>query len=155
MRASYFLWGALIIAGGVSLFLLKYKVQGLENELVANQQQVLRDRASIRVLEAEWTYLNDPDRLRRLAAEHLGFGPATARNLAEIDALPMRNGVPNATPGQLPQKVAPRDRAQIQADASPAPESFGHVLLARIQELLFPGSASANTLPSRRQQVRQ
>ena len=146
MRAAHFLWGALIIAGIVSVFLLKYKVQGLENQLVANQEQVLRDRSAIRVLEAEWTYLNDPDRLRRLSAEHLGFGPATARNVAEISALPYRNAASGSAPAQV-KSIPPRARQQIEAKAAPAESGFGRVLLARVHDLLFAGTAGAMTPP--------
>ena len=149
MRAAYFLWGLLIVGGGASLFLLKYKVQALENELVSRQQQVSRDRSAIRVLEAEWTYLNDPERLRRLSAEHLGFGPATAKNVATIDALPMRAASPNATP---PAPTAPlRARPQFEAEAAPPHETLGHVFLARLQNLLF---ASAGAMTPPRQQRR-
>jgi len=150
MRASWFLWGALAIGVGVSLFLLKYKVQALENELIARQEQVIRDRSAIRVLEAEWTYLNDPERLRRLSAEHLGFGPATTQNVADIAALPYRGGVDAPAPVSQPNVVPPRARPEVEAQARPEiaePTGFGPVLFARLQHLLFPASAGAATLP--------
>lgn len=149
MKASWFLWGALTIGSGVSLFLLKYKVQALENELVSRQEQVVRDRSAIRVLEAEWTYLNDPERLRRLSAEHLGFSPATTQNVADIAALPYRAGVEAVA---QPSIVTPKARPDVEAQARPEatePTGFGPVLLSRIQHLLFSTSAGAATLPSR------
>jgi len=141
MRPSYFLWGALAVGVFVSLFLLKYKVQDLENELVASRGQVVRDRAAIRVLEAEWTYLNDPERLRRLSAEHLGFGPATARNIADLSSLPYRNNdeKPVAQPGA---GVPPRSAEAVEAKA-PEPQSFRRVIYARIRSLILPASAEA------------
>ncbi len=151
MRASYFLWGALAIGVGVSLFLLKYKVQALENELVARQEQIVRDRGAIRVLQAEWTYLNDPERLRRLSAEHLGFGPATQKNIAVIDALPFRN--PNEAPAQVSQPgsatpAAPQTSASIETrKVDGDSESMGAVFFAKIQRLLFSTSAGAATFP--------
>jgi hypothetical protein len=149
MRASYFLWGALVVAGISSVILLKYKVQALEDELTVARQQVSRDRASIRVLEAEWTYLNDPERLRRLSAEHLGFGPATAKNVATLDALPVRGAQPTATP---PVPTIPlRPRPQIEAEAAP-PQSLRRVFFARLQNLLFAGTAGATTFPSSRRE---
>lgn len=153
MRASYFLWGALVVAGISSVILLKYKVQALEDELTAARQQVSRDRAAIRVLEAEWTYLNDPERLRRLAAEHLGFGPATAKNVTNIDSLPMRGVPANATP---PVATTPlRARPQIEAEIAPPPESFGHVLFARLQNLIFAGTAGATTFPATKRNTKR
>lgn len=155
MRLSYFLWGALVIGGGVSLFLLKYKVQALENELVARQEQVIRDRAAIRVLQAEWTYLNDPERLRRLSAEHLGFGPATMQNVIDIDSLPVKKNsdlpaqVSQPTPSAPAVPAVPQIRTQTEATAqhARATGNFVPVLLTRIQRLLFPASAGAATFP--------
>lgn len=149
MRASWFLWGALAVCVVVSLFLLKYKVQALENELVARQEQVIRDRSAIRVLQAEWTYLNDPERLRRLSNEHLGFGPATAQNVADISALPIRAGA--EVPAPVSQPVPAKPSNDIQAQARPIsaePTGFGPVLLSRLQRLFFPTSAGAATFPS-------
>jgi hypothetical protein len=152
MRASYFLWGALAIGVGVSLFLVKYKVQALEDELHLRQAQVTRDRGAIRVLQAEWTYLNDPERLRRLSAEHLGFGPATQQNVAAIDALPFRAGfeppaqVSQPTPAapKVPQTSASLDAQKVSAPEN-TPESMGRVLLTRLQRLLFSATAGAAT----------
>lgn len=149
MRASYFLWGALAIAVGVSLFLLKYKVQDLENELVARQEQIIRDRATIRVLQAEWTYLNDPERLRRLSAEHLGFVPPTAQNVTDIESLPFRKDgdVPAQVSQPTPAPVGPQYRTETPAQQQDARVGFGNVLIARIQRLFFPATAGATTFP--------
>ena len=73
MKVSTLMWVVLTVAVGVSMFLLKYKVQASEEELIAKQEQITRDHGALRVLEAEWAYFNDPERLRRLSAEHLGF----------------------------------------------------------------------------------
>jgi len=155
MRASYFLWGLLTIGVGVSLFLLKYKVQDLENELNASKAQVVRDRATIKVLQAEWTYLNDPERLRRLSSEHLGFGPATAKNVNDIAALPFRSGVevaPELTaPIIAPVNSTPLPRNGIEANAGE--RGFAPLLMARIQRLLFSTSAAA-TPPASKEKAR-
>ena len=155
MRASHFLWGALAICVGVSLFLLKYKVLALENELIARQEQVVRDRAAIRVLQAEWTYLNDPERLRRLSAEYLGFAPATAQNITELSTLPFRAAGEShaADPAQpaIQPTSANQNRPHIEASAGegePRGTSFGAVMIARFQALLFSTSAGAATFPS-------
>jgi len=151
MRAAYFLWGALAVAGGVSLFLLKYKVQALEDQLVASQHQVVRDRSAIRVLEAEWTYLNDPERLRRLSAEHLGFGPATASHIVDISALPMRGTAEGAVSAAHPVSPLIPRLPEIEAKAVPGqPKGFTPVLFARLRSLLFPGVAGAATPPAQR-----
>ena len=143
MRPAFFVWGMLFIGLVTVIFLVKYKVRGLENELVATQQQVVRDKAAIRVLQAEWTYLNDPERLRRLSAEHLGFGPATAKNIVDISALPYRgDGVKPAAQPNAPTHLPVRP--QIEAKDT-EPKGFAPVLLARFHRLLFSATAGAAT----------
>ena len=57
----------------VALFFLKYEVNGLESELNALNRAIVADRELIHVLEAEWSHLNEPARLRGLAQRHLTF----------------------------------------------------------------------------------
>jgi hypothetical protein len=153
MRASYFLWGVLAVAVGSSLFLLKYKVQDLEDQLHASQAQIARDRSAIKVLQAEWTYLNDPERLRRLSAEHLGFGPARKDNIIDVNALPFRG---DTAPQAAMQPTIPARQippGEIEAKVI-APAGFAPVLIARIQRLLFSSTAGAATPPSRARERR-
>jgi hypothetical protein len=151
------------------MFLLKYKVQALEDELVAKQAQVVRDRGAIRVLEAEWTYLNDPERLRQLSSEYLGFGPPAVINIAEISTLPMRGAAdtaatPAGAPETAPAKHNPLDdiKPQFQTQlrtpaAAPAPRSPSvvSVSIARLQRLLFPTAAGATSLEASSSRVRR
>jgi hypothetical protein len=149
------MWIPLAIGVGVSMFLLKYEVQALEDELVAKQTQVVRDRAAIRVLEAEWTYLNDPERLRELSAQYLGFGPPAVTNIADITSLPMKGASEAAdAPDTAPVKRNPLDdiKPQFQTElrappAAPAPRSPSvvSVAVARLQRLLFPTAAGATS----------
>jgi hypothetical protein len=144
------MWLMLTVAVGAALFMLKYKVQDLENELVGKQQQIVRDQSAIRVLQAEWTYLNDPGRLRRLSEEYLDFHAATPQNVSGIDALPFRNG---GAP-QLDATVrAPETHAEIAAPAfvpvaAPERPSVVSVAFARLQRLLLPSAAGAATINS-------
>ncbi len=144
------MWLSLAIMVGVGMFLVKYKVQALEDELLAKQEQIVRDRGSIRVLEAEWTYLNDPNRLRRLSAQHLGFGPSVPQNVTNLSELPMRDAagarVDTPAPPMLPAGTA------IRADAAPslAQPAFERpaglpVFLARLQRMLLPEAVGATT----------
>lgn len=156
MRPVALLWIPLAVAVGVSMFLLKYKVQALEDELVARQAQVVRDRGAIRVLEAEWTYLNDPERLRQLSGEYLGFGPPAVINIADISALPLR-GAADAAPESAPAKHNPLEnlKPQFQTELrsppmAPVPRSPSvvSVAFARLQRLLVPTAAGATSSSS-------
>lgn len=158
---GWLMWSLLAVAIGVSMYLLKYKVQALEDQLTAKHEQIARNRGAIRVLEAEWTYLNDPGRLRRLSAQYLGFGPAVPQNVVDISALPMRDAT-GATAVQTPgeetltgSKPLPPLGPTVHAANTPYPHNrvaFANdrpaglpVLVARLQHLLFPDAVGATT----------
>ncbi|GGB23515.1 hypothetical protein GCM10011505_00900 [Tistrella bauzanensis] len=75
------------IAAG--LFWVKYRVASLEDAYVARNAELLREQESIHVLKAEWAYLNNPDRLERLAAEYLETAPVQGRQLVSLASLPL------------------------------------------------------------------
>jgi hypothetical protein len=158
------MWAILTIAVGVALFLLKHKVQELEHQLVAKRAQIVRDRGAIRVLEAEWTYLNNPERLRRQSEEYLGFHPPAPGNVATIASLPFKGAredgtaqaVPQVTfekpapmPAQIPAPRAPQLHTELQPSplqtASTERPSILSVTYARLQRLLLPTAAGATT----------
>lgn len=58
-------WGAIAVAGG-ALFHISYQVERLESERHALDQAIEQERQSIRILRAEWAYLNQPERLAAL-----------------------------------------------------------------------------------------
>ncbi len=159
MRPITLMWIPLAVGVGVSMFLLKYEVQALEDELVAKLGQIVRDRGTIRVLEAEWTYLNDPERLRQLSGEYLGFGPPAIVNIASIGTLPMRGAAAapaeSAPANHLPLDVIePQFQTELRSPpAAPAPRSPSVVSasIARLQRLLIPTAAGAtSSSPERR-----
>jgi hypothetical protein len=102
---------ALLCLAGVSgaLYKLKYKVQALDREAVALQRQILAEREAIRLLDADWAYLNQPDRLQALAERHLTLAPINPRQFAMISTIPARM-IPL---GDIP--VTPSERQNSQA----------------------------------------
>jgi hypothetical protein len=162
--AAWLTWGLLAVMIGVGMYLLKYKVQGLEDQLIAKREQIQRTRGAIRVLEAEWTYLNDPGRLRRLSAQYLGFGPAVPQNVVDISALPMRAPATAVGADQFPSedtltgaKPLPPLGPTVHAANTPQPgmifandrpDGFP-VLVARLQHLLFPEAVGATSESNR------
>lgn len=53
------------------LFQIKYKVSNLRHDLSEINRQLAADKDSIRVLKAEWSYLNKPERVEKLASKYL------------------------------------------------------------------------------------
>jgi cell division protein FtsL len=79
----------LLLAGALSvvLFSVKYQVQDLEQEMVDLNKSIIDERQSIHVLQAEWSHLNDPQRLRVLATRYLGMKPVDATRMVSFEGL--------------------------------------------------------------------
>lgn len=73
---------------GVALFAIKYQVRDLENELTGINRQIIAHREAIHVLNAEWSYLNDPDRLAALSKRFLQLAPTTSDRIGSFASLP-------------------------------------------------------------------
>ncbi|HJO97408.1 MAG: hypothetical protein QGF38_03575 [Rhodospirillales bacterium] len=74
----------------VVLFSLEFQVRKLEDELAALDRAIVAESQAIHVLKAEWSYLNDPWRLRRLAERFLRLTPVRPEQLSTLANLPRR-----------------------------------------------------------------
>jgi hypothetical protein len=83
---------ALVLTAAVSygIYEIKYDVVELEQELARLNRDLIAEREAVKVLKAEWSYLNRPERLEKLAERHLELGPAQVRSLASLDEVPPR-----------------------------------------------------------------
>lgn len=88
MRRSMTLWLLLATCAGISLFLIKHEVQEREDRLNALHREILADQEAIQVLNAEWSYLNRPDRLEHLIRELGDRRAANHLQLTSLDLLP-------------------------------------------------------------------
>lgn len=88
MRLMDLMWLGLVLVVAVALFVLKYEVQNLEDTLAERNADIDAHARAIQVLEAEWTFLNDPARLRRLGLEHLELAPIEPARIISIDSIP-------------------------------------------------------------------
>ena len=61
---------ALAIIIGVGLFATSKKVQNAESKLYTQQKNIVQQEERIAVLNAEWHYLNNPQRLEQLAGHY-------------------------------------------------------------------------------------
>ena len=73
MRRSTFFWSVLGIAVVIGLFIIKHRVQDLEDRLHALNAEIIINRDATQVLRAEWSYLNEPIRLEALSKRLLGM----------------------------------------------------------------------------------
>lgn len=91
IRRATVLSFAFALAAGTALFVVKHEVQKLEEELGRISRATLADQEAVHVLKAEWSYLNEPSRLQRLAEKHLHLKPLTAQRMVELDSLPWKH----------------------------------------------------------------
>jgi cell division protein FtsL len=90
MRLMMLGWIVGIAVLVAALFHLKYQVEGLDQRLALIERGIDRDREAIRVLKAEWAYLNRPERLERLARSYLQLRPASPYDVRTLSDLPKR-----------------------------------------------------------------
>lgn len=79
---------ALIVAAAFSLYQVKYRVQAIQSEIAQVKRELDTERESLNVAAAEWAYLNQPQRLQRLAERHLSLKPLDTKQIATLDAVP-------------------------------------------------------------------
>ncbi|MBT3359400.1 MAG: hypothetical protein HN403_07210 [Rhodospirillales bacterium] len=108
---------AILLAAALSvvLFGVKYQVQDLEDELSSIDRGILNEERAIHVLRAEWSHLNDPERLRRLAERHLDLRPVSARQVGapqDLSELPQK--AENGSGAASAKSVAFKERGQHQ-----------------------------------------
>lgn len=114
-RVSTILAGAAAVLSGTGLFWVSQSVQESESRLYMLERSIESEREAIRVLRAEWDYLNRPERLEVLAEEYLGL------ESANVEAL---SGDAARIPGPVTLPFTPARKPQISRNAvftEPAP----------------------------------
>jgi hypothetical protein len=126
-----------VAAMSVGLYWTELGVRDLKREQVRLQDELVRERDAIRVLRAEWSYLNRPERLQALAARYLHLVPSIASQVATVDAVPLRTPVaggrvltPSETPEDVGREVWPRADGPLPLPASKPRQPGRSVILA-------------------------
>ena len=95
-----------------------YRVKAQEHQLEEMKATLAQEAEAIRVLKAEWTNLNQPDRLQALARRHLALAPTGASQITILASLPLKapttsapSPVVEAT--DLPERATPEARVLI------------------------------------------
>lgn len=109
--ATIFIWATLVCFVGVTMFIMKYKVQSLESELIAINRNISNDIKTIHILKAEWSHLNSPNRLRNLASKHIALNQVVAEQIINYSVLPLNNN----EDGDSNRKLAAKQKLSAQA----------------------------------------
>jgi hypothetical protein len=91
MKPAFFL--SFIILGVIAfvLFEVEYRVDSLRSQFNEVNRELVADRQEIHVLRAEWSYLNQPERLKKLSQKYLALETARPRQIRDIGAIPFRD----------------------------------------------------------------
>lgn len=77
-----------VAALAIGLYLVKYSVQDVQRNVATLKNDLAVEKEALHLLNAEWAYLNRPDRLRVLADRHLDLVPLDSRSINAVAALP-------------------------------------------------------------------
>ena len=121
-----------LVALAYVIYQVKYESRALDAEIAALGRDIDDERDAIAVLRAEWSLLNRPERIERLAQKYLKLAPAKPVQLVTVDTVTERDfdharldAAPPAQP-PVPQAskptTAPAKRPPAVA-AVPAPET--------------------------------
>jgi len=92
---------ALLVLVSFELYNGVHRVKAQEQALVSMSAQIAREAEQIRVLKAEWSYLNQPDRLQALARRHLALAPTGASQIVVLTSLPIRGDTMSMAPSPV------------------------------------------------------
>ncbi|MBF0325402.1 cell division protein FtsL [Magnetospirillum moscoviense] len=109
------------IAGvlGVGLFFVKHEVRDQEARLAELNREIQRNQEEIHVLKAEWSYLNDPARLRQLSEKFLSMRVMAP---SQITSLTPARKEPTATAALAAPKPVPVPSVKSE-QTRPAPKA--------------------------------
>jgi cell division protein FtsL len=81
MRISTLFWLCVVFVAVLGLYKVKYKVHEVKSEVASLENKLADESRAVHVLEAEWSYLTRPERVRELANQHLKLEPLTSAQM--------------------------------------------------------------------------
>ncbi|CCQ72811.1 hypothetical protein [Magnetospira sp. QH-2] len=126
----------LAIGLSLGLFQLKYEVQELVDKRDDLERSIGNDRQAIHVLQAEWSHLNNPERLRGLAVRHLGLEPLQPMQMTGWQGLPDRQVMEVAAKDAAKPVTKPKKKSIVKAKtkAKPAAKPKTRAVAVKVTE---------------------
>ena len=84
MQRSTLFFGIFALALGFILLKVKHEVLKSEQDLFKTIAHINQEKETLHILKAEWTHLNEPQRLKKLAMKYLDIQPIKKGQLAAI-----------------------------------------------------------------------
>jgi cell division protein FtsL len=146
IRLSALFWLILVAATGFAMFAVKYEVQALADQLARTTRQADDAERDVRVLDADWAYLNRPDALAAMNQRFLSLAPiATKQLITSVAGIPMRP--PPPPPVEAAAVVAETTPQQGGSPASNGPISMPSQASAALQQPSAPKLAAQSATP--------
>ena len=76
-----------VLVSGFILYSLEHETRGLERDAARYQRGINDEIENMRLLNAEWSSLVRPDRIRTLAGRFLGLSTLKAQQIVKLDDL--------------------------------------------------------------------
>ena len=116
MRSLNLLAVAALIGSASAAYTVKYETILVAEKLRKREAEIQREREALRVLKAEWAWLNRPSRLEELAKSMADLQPLTARIVIRPGDIPARgetrdtigDRLETLLTGSIPTPAAPR-----------------------------------------------
>lgn len=93
-----------LLVSGFVLYSHEHATRGLERQIAKHQRSIAEETENLRLLNAEWSSLTRPDRLRALAEKYLGLSTLKARQIVKLN--------------EIVQKVPPEPVMKLEAEGS-------------------------------------
>ena len=92
------IWAICMVVVGTALFHTSEQVQDAKSDLVQTQAQLEREKETLRVLKAEWSHLNNPEKLEQLSQKYLtDVEPAANHVLIPVSETPVEDNLQQTT----------------------------------------------------------
>jgi cell division protein FtsL len=80
-----------LVALAYVIYQVKYEARGLDEEIASLGKNIESERDGVAELRAEWSLLNRPERIERLAKKYLNLAPTTPQQLLALDTVTPRD----------------------------------------------------------------
>jgi cell division protein FtsL len=79
------------IVVAIALYTFKYDTENAAGRIADLKREIAKQDDAIRILRAEWSLLNQPDRLQKLAERHLELEPVKPEQIKTYADLPRKS----------------------------------------------------------------
>jgi cell division protein FtsL len=112
-----------LVALAYVIYQVKYQARALDAEIASLNKQIDLERDAIAVLRAEWSLLNRPERIERLAKKFLKLAPAKPLQLVTVETVSDRDfdrtRVEVVAPAPAPKPAKPAVKAEATVASVP------------------------------------